>query len=583
MGCPGRGVGYLWGIPPRTGHVRPVLLLSVLLAACTSTPRPREREAAGGRYYGGVFNTNESEDISSLFPLNLTRSASHRLAAQVYEGLVRFDQADLSVQPALADSWTVDTTRTVYTFKLRPGVRFHDDTCFVNGVGREVTATDVLDSFTALCSHGPLNQMFWLFQDKVAGANAQYAATVKGMPGPGVRGVEVIDPLSVRITLTAPWPNFLQVLAHQGCWIFPREAIAHYGVDVQWHPVGTGPFRVKRFIRGKVLVLERWADYWGVDEHGNRYPFLDAVRCTFEKDKGKELDEFLKGNLSVVYELPQGRTDVLGGAPAFQVQTIPGLIVQFYGFDRDRPPFDDVRIRQAFNLAIDRQALVDSTLNGLAVPATHGVVPPGFKDYPYGRVPRLGFDPERARALLAEAGHPGGTGLPTIHLQVNNDGFGYVRVAEFVRSMLEQHLGVRVITSVLPADQYYLNMERGNIQLWREGWVADHPDPENFLALFHGKSVPLDTAEPSYLNSTRYRDAVYDSLLDQALRTEAVAHRMDLLARAETRLMEQAIVDPLYHERTVRLLQPWVRDFPINGMEYRDLRGVWFDPKADEP
>lgn len=560
--------------------MRYAFLFPILLVACSSSETARERQASGGKYYGGVFNMNEVEDLRSLFPHQLTQAASHRIAAQVYEGLVRFDQSNLSVVPALADSWTVDETQTIYTFQLHPGVRFHNDTCFADGVGRELTATDVVECFTALCSHDSLNQLFWLFQDKVLGANAQYAATAQGGSGPGVKGLEVLDPLTVRITLAAPWPSFLQVLAHQGCWIYPKELVQHYGADAAWHPVGTGPFRMKHFTPGEMLVLERWGGYWGQDEHGNRYPFLDGLRCTFVKDKLKELEQFEKGNLSAIYELPVERTDALKQETAYQVQTIPGLTVQFYGFDRDQAPFQDVRIRKAFTLAIDRQALVDSVLNGLAVPATHGVVAPGFAQYPYDSVPVLRYDPEAARALLAEAGYPNGKDLPAVYLQVNNDGFGYVKVAGVVQAMLERNLGARVITSVLPAQQHYARVEQGRPQFWREGWIVDHPDPENFLALFYGKSVPSDTTLPSYLNSTRYRSAVYDSLFSRALRTRNPEERMRALAQAETQLMADAVVAPLYHERSVRLLQNWVRDLPINGMEYRDLRTVWFDPAA---
>ncbi|MBL7953146.1 MAG: ABC transporter substrate-binding protein [Flavobacteriales bacterium] len=556
------------------------LSLATLLVACSQPEKAREREGKGGKYYGGVFNANEAQELRGLFPLGLVQAASHRIAAQVYEGLVRFDQKDLSIKPALADSWTMDETGTVYTFRLHPGVRFHDDTCFADGVGREFTAQDVVESFTALCSHDPLNQLFWLFQDKVLGANAQYAATVSGKPSPGVKGVEAVDPLTVRITLTAPWPSFLQILAHQGTWIFPKELVAFYGAEAQWHMVGTGPFRLKTHIKGEVLVLERFSDYWGKDEEGNSYPFLDAVRYTFVKDKLVELEEFQGGHLSVIYELPVDRTDVLSAASGSQVQTIPGLTVQFYGFNMRTPTFTDVRVRRAFSMAIDRQLLVDSVLNGLAVPATRGVVAPGFEDYPYQQVPTVAFDPQAAKRLLAEAGYADGKGFPAVHIQVNNDGFGYVRIAERVQAMLEQNLGVRVVTSVLPADQHYERVEMGRAQFWREGWIVDHPDPENFLALFYGKSVPADTTVPSYLNSTRYKNARFDSLFTEALRTAETSKRMDLLARAERQMMEDMVVVPLYHERSVRLLQPWVRDLPINGMEYRDLRGVWFDPEA---
>lgn len=561
--------------------MRFALLLSLAaLSACSSPEKPRDREGKGGKYYGGVFNMNEAADMATLFPLSLTRSTAHRVAAQVYEGLVRFDQRDLSVRPALASSWTIDDSKTVYTFTLQKGVRFHDDTCFVDGVGRAFTASDVVDSFTALCSYSVQNQLFWLFQDKVVGANAQYAATLAGEVGPGVEGLEVLDDHTVRITLTTPYPNFLQILAHQGCWIHPKELVAHHGNNAAWHPVGTGPFRFVRHTPGEVLVLERWKDYWGVDELGNRLPFLDAIRCTFVKDKEMEFEQLQRGNLTVMYELPVDRTDLLRDTGAFQVQSIPGLTVQFYGFNHREPPFNDARIRRAFALAIDRQVLVDSVLNGLAVPAQRGVVAPGFADYPYDSIPELRFDPEQAKVLLAEAGYPNGAGLPSVHLQINSDGFGYVRVAEAVQDMLSRNLGVRVISSVLPADQHYKRVEMGRAQWWREGWIVDHPDPENFLALFYGKNVPKDTTEPSYFNSTRYRDVEYDSLFARSLRTADEGERLLLLAEAERKMMKDMVVSPLYHERSVRLLQPWVRDMPINGMEYRDLSAVWFDPKV---
>ncbi|MCB0765200.1 MAG: ABC transporter substrate-binding protein [Flavobacteriales bacterium] len=554
-----------------------LLLVSV---ACTGTPEARHREGKGGKHYGGVFNANESDELRSLFPLSLLQASSHRIGAQLFEGLVRFDQSDLSVQPALAASWQIDASGTVYTFSLRKGVRFHDDPCFEDGIGREVQAADVVHCFEALCAFSELNQMFWLFQDKVLGANAHFAASANDEAPGGVKGLEVLDPYTLRITLLNPWPGFLQVLAHQGCWIWPKEAVEHYAKEVHWHPVGTGPFRLKAFRKGEALIMERNPHYWEVDEAGNRLPFLDAIRYTFLQDKGKELDEFEKGHLSVIYELPIDRTEILrtGADKGFQVQSVPGLTVQYYGFNMRKEPFKDKRIRQAFSLAIDRQLLVDSVLGGLAIAADRGVVPPGFSQYPYDTVPPTTYDPDKARALLAEAGHPDGKDLPAVFLQVNNNGFGYVRVAGVLQGMLERELGARVVSSVLPAEQHFDRVERGDVAFWREGWVADHPDPENFLALFYGKNAPLDSLAPATMNSTRYRNAEFDSLYVLAQRTTEPAERMLLLAKAERRLMSDVVVIPLYFERSIRLLQPWVMDLPINGMEYRALGPVWFDP-----
>jgi peptide/nickel transport system substrate-binding protein len=560
------------------------LAFAVLLCACGGREEPRVRVSQGGRHYGGIFNINEVEEVRSLFPLSLTQAAAHRIGAQVYQGLVRFDQGDLTVQPCVAASWEVDASGTRYTFRLRDGVRFHDDACFPGGRGRAVTARDVVRCFTAICTADEGNQMFWLFQDRVLGANAHYAATAKGTkPEEGVKGIELLDDRTVRITLLSPWPNFLQVLAHQGCWIWPGELVQHYGRQSVEQMVGTGPFRVNAQRTGEVLVLERNPGYWEVDEHGDALPYLDGVRYTFGSDKRTELERFMEGKLSMVYELPVDATGLLqenGRGSRFQVQTMPSLSVQFYGFNASRPPFSDPRVRRAFALAVDRERLVADVLGELAFPARHGMVAPGLPGYPYGEVEGVPHDPQLARSLLAEAGYPGGAGFPLVLLQVNSTGYGYVQVASEVQAMLEKVLGVQVATSVLPAQQHFDRVERGVADLWREGWIADHPDAENFLALFYGRNAPEDPEAPSYLNTTRFRDAHFDSLFQAASVATDEVLRKRLLAAADARLMEELPALPLYHERSVRLLQPWVRDLPINGLEYRDLTRVWFDPTA---
>jgi peptide/nickel transport system substrate-binding protein len=179
---------------------------------------------------------------------------------------------------------------------------------------------------------------------------------------------------------------------------------------------------------------------------------------------------------------------------------------------------------------------------------------------------------------LAAAGYPGGKGFPTVRLQVNNDGFGYVRVAEAVQTMIERELGIGLVISVLPADQHYQWIDEGHALMWRQGWVADYPDPENFLTLFLGQNAVLDTGLPSPLNTTRYHNARFDSLYMAARATTDPETRMNALALAEDQAMRDVTVAPLYHERTVRLLQPWVKGLPANAMDLRDVSRAWFDP-----
>ena len=557
-------------------------LLFALFPACTG--EPEQRLSVGSRF-GGVFNLNETEALRSIFPLTLTQASAFRIMSQVYQGLVSFDPATLEIIPCLAESWEVDVSATRYTFHLRPGVRFHDDPAFPDGKGRELTADDVVRCFSAICTQGLGDQMIWLFQDRVKGANAHYAASSKGSPlTGGVEGISKVDDATVSITLTHPSPNFLQIIAHQGCWIWPQELMTTYGKDLGTHGIGTGPFSLHEMHAGEAMVLERNPHYWKADAEGRALPYLDAIRVTFAEDRNAEFDEFLKGRVTALLELPVDRlrdlkdsVDALSGNKRFTMRSTPALTSQFYGFDAYHVPFSDVRVRKAFALAIDRHTLVDSVLGGFATPALHGIVAPGLEGYPYEAVPGVPFDPDSARHLLAEAGYPDGHGFPPLQLQVNADGFGYIRVAEAVQAMLERELHVPVSISVLPADKHYERVEMVQARLWREGWTADHPDPENFLALLYGKNAVLDTTLPASINNTRFHFKPFDDLFSAAARSTDKDLRMKGLAAAERVAMAEMPVAPLYHEQAVFLMHPWVMDLHINAIEFLDLSAVWFD------
>ncbi|MEO8069360.1 MAG: ABC transporter substrate-binding protein [Flavobacteriales bacterium] len=561
-----------------------VFVLAAALVGCGTTGE-QGTVGKGNKHYGGVFNANETQDLEEIFPLSLTSAHAHRISSQIHEGLLRLDPNDLSPQPCLAESWESDSSGLVYVFHLRKGVHFHDDPCFPDGKGREFVAEDVMNAFTELCTDSKINRSFWLFQDLVLGANEHFEATHNGqMARGGVEGVVALDPHTVRITLTHRSANFLHIMAHQGCWIFPKEEVVAYPNALRTHAVGTGPFKMKAFRQGEAMILERNNDYWRTDEDGNRLPYLDAVRFTFLQDKGMEMDQFLKGRLSVLYEIPPERAGELkdsvsaDGKRRFTAQMVPGMAVQFYGFNQRVAPLNDPRVRRAFALSIDRAAIARDVMGGMVVPAEHGIVAPGMKGYPYDSVPGHGYDPDSARALLANAGFPGGKGFPSLLMNVNSNGFGYVAVAEAVQAMLKKELGITLGLSVLPDDQHYDRTDLGTNIFWRQGWVADYPDPENFLALFYGKNVPADSTQPSFINSVRYRDPAFDRFFAAAQATADEAERLRLMAAAERVMMDDAAATPLYHERGVRLIQPWVRNFPINAMEIRDLATVWFDP-----
>ncbi len=223
--------GLKWGVSKK-------LFLSfaalTLIYSCGSDPVVEGglRAINGGKYAGGVLRMNEVEDFRNLYPLDITEVASHRIANQIYEGLVKLSQKDLSVVPALAESWKPNEDATVWTFKIRQGVKFHDDECF-GGKGREINAHDFKWCFDNLCTASPHNQWFdGTFKGRVKGASEYYQSTKDKKPLPGgVSGVKVIDDYTLEITLDQPFAGFLNILVIQGCYLFPKEALAKYGAD----------------------------------------------------------------------------------------------------------------------------------------------------------------------------------------------------------------------------------------------------------------------------------------------------------------------------------------------------------------
>ncbi|MBP8822038.1 MAG: ABC transporter substrate-binding protein [Flavobacteriales bacterium] len=556
-------------------------MLAVLMAGCGPS---KGRVHGLGSVYGGVFNFNQTQLVRNLFPLSITLVSEQHIAMQVYEGLVRFNSKNLQVEPALAESWEVDPTHTIYTFHLREGVRFHDDPAFPDGIGRELTAGDVVHCFTALCEQGVGDAMFWILQEKVAGADAYHNAGKKGGP---VSGIQALDERTVQITLVRPFPNFLQSLAVAGCTIWPRELPGTYGTDLIQHAIGTGPFRLAAARPGEAIVLERNPNYWGRDAQGRQLPYLDAVRITLDPDKEKEVAAFLAGRLSMVNELSPESVEVLAdsldpvtGRRRFNLLATPALAVQYYCFNLSKPPFSDARVRRAFAMALDRRALVDSIMQGLATPAEHGLVAPGLDGYPYHLVAGIPYDPEGARRLLAEAGYPGGKGFPRVQLQVDNNGFGYRSMATMAQDMLVKELRVAVTVSTVPTNVYYERIEHGEALFWREGWVADLPDAENILALLYGKNAVADTSMTSVFNTTRYASPRYDEQFSKARAVDDSAKRMHHLAQADHFAMQDVPVVPLYHERYTMLVAPKVVGLHINAMELLDLREVRLRPEA---
>ena len=564
------------------------LLSALALWSCKEDPPPNGGTMGKGDInLGGVFRMNEVQDFRNLYPLNITEVVGHRIANQIYEGLLKYSQRDLELIPSIAESWDVNDDATSFTFHLRKGVLFHDNECFEDGKGREITTEDFKYCFTMLCTSDPQNQGFWVFKNRVVGADEYYKSTIDGSPlAEGVTGVKVIDKYTLQIDLNYSFAGFTQILCTPFTWVFPKEAVDKYGIDMRVNCIGTGPFLVQTIKEGEAVVLSKNENYWGYDEHGNHLPYLERIKITFLKEKKSELLEFKKGNLDMVFELPIEMIDEVMGELAdavngasFEVQVTPALALHYYGFQHKSDLFNSEHVRKAFNYAIDRESIVTYTLQGEGRPAIYGIVPPAFKDYDYESIQGYTYDPDKARLEFTEAGYPNGNNFPKLMLHLNSGGSRNVQIAEVIQQQLEENLNIDIELDVMPWAQHLDNLETGKSLFWRTGWIADYPDPENFLNLLYSPHIPAKLSDKSYINSVRYSSEEFDSLFALGLREVDTKKRLELYQQADQVAMDDAAIMPIYYYEHYRLLQLDVRNLPINPMEYRDMSEVYFVPE----
>ena len=534
----------------------------------------------GGKYQGGVLRLNSIEDYTSLFPAGNSDVYSNHIATNAYEGLFRFNQETMETQPNLAESFEIDQSKTVYTFNIRKGVKFHDDECFADGEGREVTAKDFKYCYEYIASTEEHNKWSSFFSGVIKGVDAYQSGKAKE-----VTGIKVKDNYTLEITLENPLAAFTSMLALLATAVYPEEAVDKYGYDgLKDHMVGTGPFIATEIENGKIVKFKRNKNYWRKDEFGNQLPFLSQIHISFIKDKKEELDMFKKEELDMVWGIPveeipniMGTLDEAreGMNREFEVQSVNALNIQYYGFKFTSEVFGDINVRKAFNLAVDRDSLVNYVLDGEGVAAHNGFVPP-MKNYPYESVKGFDYNPKQAKSLMAKAGYPGGKGFPNITLNITTNGGLNTKIAEFITAQLKDNLGVNISISPMAMNELYPKVEAHEVDFWRFGWIADYPDPATFLHLFHSSNFGADG------NYFSYNSEEFDGYYEAALKEIDVEKRNALYAQADQTIINDAVVMPLMFTTSIRLINPQIKDFYINEMEYRDLSAVYMREKIEK-
>lgn len=573
-------------------------VLSLGLASCSDDNKDNHdgAEGKGGVFMGGVMRMNEVEAFKSLNPIAVNEIVGMHIGTQLFEGLVKFDQNDLSIKPAVARSWESNENQTEWTFHIRQGVMFHPDACFPEGKGRVLTANDFKVCFDKLCSADPNNAQFDVtFKDRVVGANESFDASKAGKTL-SVSGVKVVNDTTLSISLKTPFAGFLNILAMPGCWVYPKEALDKYGLDLRVHPVGTGPFQLETVKEGEVLIMKKNPNYYGYDKDGNKLPYLDGLKYTFIREKKAEILEFKSGNLDMVYRLPvEVFHDIMGDLEhakdrktEFQILNSPAFNINYLGFNCASSAFDKKEVRLAFNYAIDRHKIADFTIQGEGTSADYGMVPyvEAFEKDGYNFKGLKGYtlDVAKAKEYMKKAGYPDGKGFPKVTLEINGGGGDRnILIAEVVQKMLKENLNVDIDINTVPFAEHIENVSSGKSDFFRFAWIADYPDPETFLTVFYGKHVPKDATDKSYVNYTRFRNARFDSLFAASFLEADKTKRYALLSQAEQVMLDEAPIMPIFYDENYRLEQLNVRNFPENAMNYMDLSVVYLIPKDKMP
>jgi len=578
-----------------------IALLALAAVGCGGDTNGNDegRAADGGKRYGGVYRLNVLRGSpNGLDPVLINSKHADDIASQLYDKLIDLNDS-LRLIPELARALPeVSDDGRIYTFKLRTDVYFHDADCFPGGKGRRLTAADVRYSLTRCCDPRANTVAGWAFLDKVKGAtefNTMVQAERSGTlsvgtaDSVGIPGFRVIDDSTFHIELVQPYAPFIYVLCNSLGSVVPREAVEKYREDFFRHPVGTGPFIMVEWRQDQELVMRRNPQYWGKDRQGNQLPFLDEVRWRFIKDDKIQMTEFLNGGLDESYNIPTERfgevfdLDTKKPREAFakyQVQSAPAMLTWFFDFNTQKSPFDNRNVRRAFAFAVDRAKIVRFALqNSPYAPAEHGMVPPVFPGYPIESINGYTFDPAKARALLAEAGYPDGRGFPRVELSIYPEP-RLRQVAEAVHEMIKTNLNVQLEIKTIDFPQLMEQSELGRLSFWGTRWYGDYPDPETYLLLFNGELIPKDPSTKSYPNSTRYFNREYIDLFKKGVATIDRQAQMAYYARAEQIAIDDAPALPLFYDMHYRLLQPWVRDCPLDGMARYDLKYVWLERKG---
>lgn len=501
-----------------------------------------------------VFCSEGNPD--DLSPALARTNTSFDAVLPVFDTLVRFDPAQRGIVPGLAESWTISPDGLVYTFKLRPNVRFHPTAGYTPK--RTLTAEDVIFTFNRQWkADHPFH--------KVGDKRYNYFNDLS-MPAL-LSSVEAVDDLTVRFTLNRPQAPFLADLSMTFTAITSAEYadfLLKKGTPEKYDqaPVGTGAFQFVSYRKDTMIRYKAFPDHWGAK------PALDNLVFSITPDAGVRLNKLQSGDCHVMpfpnlADLPKIRAD-----KSLKMIEQEGFNVSFLTFNVQKKPFDDVRIRRAVSMAVDKKTMIEAIYGSTGRVAKNPLPPTiwGYND----AIVDTPYDPEAAQRLLAEAGYPEGFEAEMWYMPVARPYMANAkRAAEMMRSDLAR-IGVRITLATDDWSVYMKRMMAGEHQSGMIGWTGDNGDPDNFLYTL----LSCDSARAGGFNMAKWCNPEFDALIVRAKQVSDQGERTRLYYQAQEVFKREAPWLTLAHSLVFMVMRDEVQGYQMNPFGLHLFRTV---------
>ena len=482
----------------------------------------------------------------TLDPAISADSSSQTYVVHIFSGLVRLDH-ELNTVPDIAESWEISPDGKAYTFYLRQGVRFHS--------GREVQAADFKYSWERACDRDTGSGTAATYLGDIIGARDMLA----GNTGE-VSGVEVIDEYTLRVTIDAPKVYFLSKLTYPTAFVVDRADVES-GENWWREPNGTGPFKLREWKEGQWLILERDENYYSEPAKLEQVVFYLLAGAPMAMYEMGQID-VVPVDLAYIDRVRDETGPFYGESAA-----TPELSLYYIGFNTAQPPFDDVNVRRAFCHAVDKERIAKVIFRDM-VGVANGILPPGMPGYDEA-LQGLDYDVEKAIELIAASRYGDVLNVPPITITVSGYG-NYIHsyIGAIVQEW-QQNLGVEVSVRQLEPENFFYYLKQEKDEMFVMGWMADYPDPHNFLdVLFHTGSE---------YNFSEYSNLGLDALLDEAAIEQDEAVRLDMYRQTEQLVVDEAPCLPLWHGTSHILVKPYVQGYELSPQGVPDLSRVHID------